>query len=70
MKGDKTKPATDAEVTTVDPESGFEGERRGESVVEPFIHTSMSIVLMTIVFVNDYSPWQERARTSPSPWTR
>lgn len=30
MKGEgKTKPATDAEVTTVDPESGFEGERRG-----------------------------------------
>ena len=31
MKGDKTKPATDAEVTTVDPESGYEGERRGTS---------------------------------------
>lgn len=30
LKGEgKTKPATDAEVTTVDPESGFEGERRG-----------------------------------------
>lgn len=29
LKGEgKTKPATDAEVTTVDPESGFEGERR------------------------------------------
>lgn len=28
LKGDKSKPATDAETTTVDPESGFEGERR------------------------------------------